>query len=62
MDIAAASMSLSMNSVASQASVSVLKKAMVGQEQAAVQMLNSLAEANPATPPMPQGQHIDVYA
>ena len=62
MDIAAISMSLSANSVSSQASVSILKKSMDGQEQAAVQMLNSLAAANPTTPPMPQGQHIDVYA
>ena len=60
MDIAAASMSLSMMNVGNQASVAILKKAMDAQSQTAEAMIQDLARAVPA-PPMPAGQHLDVY-
>lgn len=54
--IAAQSMSMSAAQFAQQYSISVAKKAMENQEQAAQQILEML----PPTPPM--GQNIDVYA
>ena len=58
MDIAAASISMSMNNVQNQASISVMKKAMDQTEQSAQAMLEAM-EAMPA--PLPPGRRLDMY-
>ena len=59
MDIAALSMGLSRNSVANQASVSIMKKVMDTQTQSAQALIQNMSAATSAAP---SNHKIDVYA
>ena len=59
MDIATASMGMSMNALQNQVSISVLKKSMDGEEQIAQNMIESLKSSAP--PPLPAGRKLDMY-